>query len=148
MTRWDDNGMLSIYNGVSRIYAPRYSFPHCYPCIPVHSPSPHNDIIGGLNQSSSEIHLLGVCNWASLEIHFEAVTKRVWRDVLGGHDHANLQAIWSHGGDRLGGRDWASLEMLMQAVIQQVWRYSWRPWSGEFEDMHIEALIMRTCRQL
>jgi len=86
---------------------------------------------------------LGGSNWASLEIHLEAVIERVWRYALGGHGYANLQAVikrvwrytwrpWSSElGDALGGRDWASLEMLLEAVIERVWRYTWMPWSSE-----------------
>jgi len=57
---------------------------------------------------------LGGCNRASLEMHLEALTERVWRctwrprsselrDALGGHDRANLEA-----------------------GFEQVWRYTWR----------------------
>jgi len=62
-------------------------------------------------------------NWASLEIHLEAVIERVWRYALGGHDRATLQA-----------------------VIERVWRYTWRLWLSEVGDMHLKAMIVRTCR--
>jgi len=48
--------------------------------------------------------------------------------------------------DILRGRDRASLEMHLEAVIERIWRYTWRPWSSEFGDMHLEAMIVRTCR--
>jgi len=53
----------------------------------------------------------------------EAAIVRVWRYALGGHDCAN-----------------------MQTVIELVWKYTWRPWSSEFGDMHLEAMIVRTGR--
>jgi len=58
----------------------------------------------------------------SLEIHSEAVMKRIWRYT---------SRLWPcEFGDALEGRDGANLE----AVIEQVWRYSWWLWSSEFGD--------------
>jgi len=66
MTRGDENEMLSIYPGVSRIYTPCRSFHLRYPCISVHPPSLLSDI-------------LGVGDRSCLEMHREAVIERVWR---------------------------------------------------------------------
>jgi len=49
--------MLSMYPGVSQIYTPRCSFHLRYPCIPVHPTSLLNDILGGRDRSSLEMHL-------------------------------------------------------------------------------------------
>jgi len=48
--------------------------------------------------------------------------------------------------DTIGGRDEVSLEMHLEAVIEHVWRCTWRPSSIEFEDINLEAMIVRTLR--
>jgi hypothetical protein len=49
--------MLSIYPGVSQMYTPHGSFHLRYPCIFVHPPSLLNDILGGRDRASLEMHL-------------------------------------------------------------------------------------------
>ena len=71
-------------------------------------------------------------------MHLEAVAERVWRYVLGGHDRANLEAAIK----QFGGCTQAGLEMHLEAVIERVWRCTWRPWSSEFGDMYLEAMIV------
>ena len=97
-----------------------------------------------------------------LETEIEWTQRCTWRpgsrefkDALGGHDRANMQAViervwrytwmpWSSecgdalGGedrvnseDALGGRDRSSLEMHFEAVTERVWRCSCRLWSSE-----------------
>jgi len=101
--KWDENEMMSIYPGVSRIGTPRRSVHLRYPCISVHPPSLINDVLGGRDRASWEMHL-------------EAVIERVWRGTL---------RPWSSEfGDAIGGRDRANLE----AVIERVWRCTLRPW--------------------
>jgi len=86
---------LSIYPGVSRIYTPHRSFHLRYLCISVHPPSLLNDILGGSDR-------------ASLEMHLEAVIDRVWRctgrprsrelrDAFGGRDRSSLEMHWKAG---------------------------------------------------
>jgi len=101
----------------------------------------------------------------SLEMQLEAVIEGIWWytwrpwssefvDALGGHHRATLEAViewvwrytwrpWSREyWDALGGRDRASLEIC-----------TWRPWSCQpgghnraSLEMHLEAMIVRTCR--
>jgi len=117
-----------------------------YPCITVPPPSLINDVLGG-------------CDWASWELHLEAEiewTQR-WtgrpgaselRDALRGHDRANLEAViervgryawrlWlSEFGDALGGRDLCEIggrnrvdmDIHLEAAIEWDWTSTWRRW--------------------
>jgi len=80
---------LSIYPGVSRTYTPRRSFHLRYPCISVHPPSLLNDILGGRDLASLEMHLQAEIEWT------ERCTWRPWSiefgDALGGRDRASLE---------------------------------------------------------
>jgi len=122
--------------------------------------------LGGCNGPSLKICTwrpseckLGGHNWASLEMHLEAVIKRVCTYVLWGHEWANLETIiklvWRYISRPQScehrGRNWASLEMHLEAIIEwvcgyalaahdsanleaaieQVWRCTWRPWSRQ-----------------
>jgi len=92
--------------------------------------SQFGDTVRGHDRASLEICTwrpwwceLGGLNWASLEIHLEAVIERdsrcTWRP-------------WSSEfRGTLGGRDQVSLEIDLEAVIKWVWRFTWRPWSSE-----------------
>jgi len=137
--------MLSIYRGVSQIYTPHRPFHLRYPCISVHPPSLLN-------------YMLGNRDWASLEMHFEAVLE--WTDRFTLRPSSSVCGYALGGRDRVnsGGRDRASLEMHLEAVIDRVWRCTGKPWSSEFRnalggrdavhwEMHLEALIERvwTC---
>jgi len=123
MRRWDENEMLSIYPGVPRIYTPRRAFQLCYPCISVHPLSHLNDILGGRDRSS----------W---EMHWEAVIEWVWR--------CTWRPRWRELRDARGGRDWASLEMHLEAEIEwtqkmhleadRVFRCTLRLWPSKFGD--------------
>jgi len=79
------------------------------------------------------------CDWASEEMHLEAVIQRIWR--------YNWMPWLSEFG-----------AMHLEAVIEGVWRYTWRRWSSEFGDapgghnrasceIHLEAVMERdwTC---
>ena len=98
------------------------------------------------------------CDRASLEMHLEAVIKRVcrctwrpWSCELGGCNRASLEIhleavierVWRY---VLGGHDRANSE----AVIERGWRSTWRPWSCELEgcnraslEIHLKAVIER-----
>jgi len=67
-------------------------------------------------------HTLRGRHRASLEIHFEAVIKRVWR--------CTLRPWSSKFVDAIGGRDCANME----AVFERLWRCNLRPWSNGFGD--------------
>jgi len=99
-----------------------------YHCISVHPPSLLEDLLGG-------------CDRASLEMHLEAVS--VWTYRL-------ESSVF---GDTLGGRDGVNLQMHSEIVIERVWRYTWRPWPSEFGghhraslEIHLEAVIERVWR--
>jgi len=102
--------MLSICPGVFRIYTPHRSFHLHYPCISMYPQSLINDILGG-------------CDGASLEMHWEAMIEWVWK--------CTWRSRWSELRDTLGNRDQSSLEMHCKAVIKQVWRFTWRPRSSK-----------------
>ena len=136
MTRWDENEILTVYPGVSRIYTPRRSFHLRYPCISVHQPSLRNDILGG-------------CDRLNLEMHLEA--KKEWTQRCTGRPWS------SEFGDALGDRDWVNWQMHLEMVIERVWTCTWRPRSSEARDalwgcdrasleMHLQAMIERDWR--
>jgi len=112
-TRWDENGMLSIYRRVSQIYTLCCSIHHRYPCVSVYPPPLHNNIFGGHHQ-------------ASMEMHLEAETESTWRCT------GRLSS--SEFGDTLGGWDGVNSEMHWEAVIEQVWRWTWRQRCSELRD--------------
>jgi len=89
---------------------------------------------------------LGGHNWASLEIHSEAVIEQAWRYEQGGHEHAKWRPKSSEFEDSLGGSDQASMEMHLEAMIQWVWRCTWMPWSSEIEG--VLAGGQRTARRV
>jgi len=122
---------LSIYPGVSRIYTPRRSFQLRYPCISVQPPSLLNDILGGRDWASLEMHLEAEIEWS------ERCTWRPWSIKFG---------------DALGGRGRVNSEMHFEAVIERVWRCNWGPRLSELRDtlrgrdqasleMHLETKI-------
>jgi hypothetical protein len=88
---------MSIYPGVSRIYTPHGSVHLCSPGICVQPASFINDVLGGRDR-------------ASLEMHFEAVIERVWR--------FNQRPRLSELRDALGGRDRPDWEMHLEAEIE------------------------------
>ena len=116
-----------------------------YPCTSVHPRSLNNNLLGGRDRASWELHLVAEIEWtqgctwrwwwsecgdalggrdrASLEMHFEALIEWVWRCTW------ILRSTELR--DALGGHDRASLEMHFEAVIDQAWRCTWRPWSSE-----------------
>jgi len=75
--------------------------------------SEFEDAIGGWGRVNSEMH-------------FEAVSERVWR--------CNWRLRSSELGAALGGRDRSSLEMHLEAEIEWTSSCTWRPWSREFGD--------------
>jgi len=97
---------------------------------------------------------LGGCDRASLEMHLEAVFKRVcrctwrpWSCELSCCNRAGLEirleaviewvleiCTWWPWSCELRGCDWASLQIRLEAVIERVWRNTWRPWWSEFGD--------------
>jgi len=92
---------------------------------------------------SSELRdILPGCDWATLEMHLEAVIKCSWRYTWRpwlnefGDMHLEAMILWtfrpdsSKFGDALGGHDRANL----QAVFEPVWRYTWRLRSSELGD--------------
>jgi len=90
---------------------------------------------------------------ASLEMHLEAVIVRTWRlqssecvDAVGGSNRASLETSWRLWSCELGGHNRARFGIPSEAVIERVWRCTWRPWSREFGDMHLEAMRVRTWR--
>jgi len=124
--------MMSIYSGVCQIYTPHHSVHLRYPCISIQPPSLLEDVLGGDDQASLEIHLeterwsehrdaLACCDWASMEMHLEAKiewTQRcTWKPWL------------SRFGDVLGGRDRVNSEMHLEAIIERGQRFTWSPWS-------------------
>ena len=90
------------------IYIATYLHLH-YPWISAHPPLLINDVLGGRDQASSDMHLEAEIEWTQ---------RCTWR------------AGSSELKDALGGRDRANLE----AVIERVWRCTWRLWSSEFGD--------------
>jgi len=122
------------------IYIATYLHLRC-PWISVHLPSIINDVLGGLDRASWDMHLEAEKMWTQ---------RCTWRpgsselrDALGGSDRANLEAVieqvwrypwrlWlSEFANALGGHNRASVEIHLEAVIEQVWRCTWRPWSSE-----------------
>jgi len=101
---------MSIYPWVSRICTTCRSVHLCYPCISVHLPSLINDVLGGHDRASWEMHLEAEIEW----------TQRCARSP-------GLSELR----DTLQGRDRASLEMHLEVVIQRVWRCTCRLWSRE-----------------
>jgi len=86
--------MMSIYSRVCRIYTPCHSGHLCYPCISVQPPSLLEDVLGGRDRASLEMHLetersselrdaLGDWDRASLEMHLETERLSDLRDALG-----------------------------------------------------------------
>jgi len=112
-----------------------------YPWISVHPPCLINDVLGGCDRASWDMHLEAEIEWTQRCTWRPGLTEL--RDALGGRDHVNLEAliesVWrytwwlwlSEFGDALGGRNRASLEIHLEAVIERVWRCTWRPWSSE-----------------
>ena len=112
MRRWDEHEIVSIYPKVSWIYTPCGTFHHLYPCIYVHPWSLLNDILGGRDR-------------ASLEMHLEAVIHRVCRCV---------ERPWcSEFCDGLGGRDRVNSVIHSEAVTKTVWRCTCRLWLRQIE---------------
>jgi len=101
---------MSSYPRVSRICTPRRSVHSRYPCISVHPPSLINDVLGGRDRASCEMHLEAKIEWTQ-------------------------RCTWSPGSnelsDTLRGRDRASLEMHLEAVMERGWRCTSRLWSSE-----------------
>jgi len=102
--------MMSIYPAVSRICTPHRSVHIHYPCISVHPPSPINDVLGGHDRASWEMHLEAMI--VNSETHWESVIERVWR--------CTCRLWWSEiggvlGSVRFGGRhdgSWDSIHWL------------------------------------
>jgi len=107
-----------------------------YPWISVHPPSLINNVLGGRDWASWDMHLEAEIAWTQ---------RCTWRpgsselrDALGGCDCANWEAeierVWrytwwlwlSEFGDALGGCDWASVEMHLEAVMKWDWTSTWR----------------------
>jgi len=78
---------MSIYPRVSRICTPRRSVHLRYPCISVHPPSLINDVLGGRDRASWDIHLVAEIEWT------QWYTPRLWSSefglALGGRDRVN-----------------------------------------------------------
>ena len=128
--------MMSIYSRVCWIYTPRHSDHLRYPSITVPPLSLLEDVLGGRD-------------WASLEMHLEAVIESIWRYTW------RLRS--SELRDGLEGRDWASIEIHLEAEIEWTQRCTWRPGSSEFgntlrgqdrviSEMHSEAAMERVWR--
>ena len=100
--KWDD-----VYRpGVSQICTPRHSVHLRYCSIPGHPPSLINDVLGGRDQDSWEMHL-------------EAVIERVWRCTLrpwSWTQRSTGRPLLSEFGDALAGYDRAGLEKYLEAV--------------------------------
>jgi len=143
-SRWDENEMMSIYPGVSHICTPHRSVHLRYPCIFVHPALIINNVLGGCDRASCEMHLEAEIEWtqrctwrpgsselrdalggrdrASLEMHWEAMIERVWRcnwRPRFSELRCNRRLRLSELRDALGGRDSASLEMHLQAIIER-----------------------------
>jgi len=101
-----------------------------------------SDLRCACSRRSSELRdTLRGCDRASLEMHLDAVSVRMWRPWLGEFR------------DTLEGCDRASFEIHLEAVIAR----TWRPWLYEFWDtlegcnratleMHLEGVIERVWR--
>jgi len=89
-------------------------------------------------------------NSVYLEIYIEAVIERVsrytWRPSTSELKDALPRPWSSEFGDAVGGSNRASLEIHLEAVIEWAGRWTCWPWLSEFEDMHLEAMIMWTWR--
>jgi len=99
MTRWDENGMLSIYPGVSGIYTLRRTFHLSHPCISVHPPLLLNDNLGGHDRASFVMQLETEIEWT------QRCTGRLWSSEIG----------WVLGGGGFEGRrdgSWYSIHWL------------------------------------
>jgi len=160
-----------IFPGVSRIYSPRRSFHLRYRCISLYPPSLLNDILGGRDRSSLEMHLEAEIEWT------ERCSWRPWsielRAALGGRDRASLEMHleaeiegterctwrpWSiEFGDALGGQGGVNSEIHFEAVFERVWTCNWRPRLSELKDplwgcdgaslvMHFQDMIARDWR--
>jgi hypothetical protein len=57
MIRGDGNDMMSIYSGVCQIYTPPHSVHLCYPCPFLQPLSLVDDVLGGRDRASLEMHL-------------------------------------------------------------------------------------------
>ena len=125
MTRFDDNETLSIYPGVSWIYTLHHSFPLGYPCISVHTSELLDDILGGRDRSSLDMHLQAKmespqrCSWRTCLIEN--------RDALGGHDQASLEM---HLEAEI---EWTRT-MHLEAMIHRVWRRTLKMWMSQTRD--------------
>ena len=136
MTRWDENEMMSIYSGVSRIYTPHCLFHLNYPSISVHPPSLLNDILGGLDYASSEMHLEARIEWTA------RYTPRLWVsefvDAIGDGDwvksEIHLEAPSSEFEDAIGDQHWVNSEMHLEAMIEWGWGCTWRTRLSELRD--------------
>ena len=113
-SRWDENEMMSIYPGVSRICTPRRSVHLRYPSISVHPLSLINHLLGGRNRVSWESHLEAEIEWTQ-RCHWSPRSSEL-RDTLRGRDRARL-------------------EMHLEAVIERVWRCTCRLWSSEIGEV-------------
>ena len=102
--------MISIYPGVCRICTPRRSVHLRYPCISVHPLLLSNDVLGGRDRASWEMHLEAEIEWT------QRYTPRPWSSEFG---------------DALGGRDWVNSEMHLEAITERVWRCTCRLVSSE-----------------
>jgi len=140
MLRWDENEMMSIYPGVSRIYTPCCSVHLRFPCISIHPPSLLNnvlgDALGGRDRANLEMHLEARIEWP------QRYTSRQWLSDFG---------------DAIGDRDRVNSEMHLQAMIEWFSTYIWMPRLSELRDalqgcdranleMHLRAMIERDSR--
>jgi len=148
--------MLSIYPRVFRIYMPHRSFLLCYPCISVPWPLLLNNILGGHDWASLEMHLEAKnewtqrCTWrpwSSQFLHVHGGRDSELRDPLVGCDWASLDMHFETGmewtqrctgrssssefGHALGGRDRVNSEMHSEADTARVWTWTCRLWSSE-----------------
>jgi len=104
---------LCLCTPTARTYTPRHSFHLRYLCISIHPLSFLNDILGGRDWASLEMHLESEIEWT------ERCTWRPWSIEFG---------------DALGGRDGASLEMHLETKVEWTQRCTFRPWLSEFGD--------------
>jgi len=116
-------------------------------------------------RSSCELRdVLGHYDWASLEMHWEAViewtqrcTWRPWLSEVGDSLGVIMVHTWrpssSRFGDAVGCGYRVNSEIHFEAIIRQVWRYTWRPqfcqpagrdWANL--ELHLEAIIIQTWR--
>jgi len=117
------------------IYIATYLHLH-YPWISLHLPSLINDVLGGRDRASCDMHLEAGIEWTQ-RCTWRAGSSEL-RHAPGGRDRANLEAViervwrytwwlWlSDFGDALGGCDRANLEMHLEAVMKWDWTSTWR----------------------